>query len=173
MVSDLTIRIADIVQDSIVDGPGIRMVIFTQGCPHHCAGCHNPHTHDPDGGHVVNVDDVVGQMRINPLLDWITFSGGEPFEQKAAVMYIANEAHRLGLNVWCYTGWTWEEIMGDPHKRGLLAYIDVLVDGRFVLAQRSLGLKWRGSANQRVIDVAESLFNGKVVEMEDGKYENA
>ena len=167
MVSDLTIRIADIVQDSIVDGPGIRMVIFTQGCPHHCAGCHNPHTHDPDGGRVVNVDDVVDQMRGNPLLDGITFSGGEPFEQKAEVMYIANAAHRLGLNVWCYTGWTWEEIMRDPRKRGLLAYIDVLVDGRFVFAQRSLSLKWRGSANQRVIDVTESLFNGQVVEVED------
>lgn len=166
MASELTIRIADIVQDSIVDGPGIRMTIFTQGCPHHCVGCHNPHTHDPNGGRVVSVDEVVEQMRSNPLLDGITFSGGEPFAQKEAVIYIAHAAHRLGLDVWCYTGWTWEEIMEDPHKRGLLAYIDVLVDGRFILEQRSLSLKWRGSANQRIIDVKESLFEGKIVELE-------
>lgn len=166
MGTELTIRIADIVQDSIVDGRGIRMTIFTQGCPHHCAGCHNPHTHDPSGGRVVSVTEIIDQMRSNPLLDGITFSGGEPFEQREAVEHIAHEAHRLGLDVWCYTGWTWEEIMSDPVKRRMLAYIDVLVDGRFILAQRSLELKWRGSKNQRVIDVTESLFSGRVVELE-------
>lgn len=162
----MTIRIADIVHDSIVDGKGIRMAIFTQGCPHHCVGCHNPHTHDPSGGREVTVSEIIEQMRSNPLLDGVTFSGGEPFEQREAVRAIAHEAHRLGLNVWCYTGWTWEEIMRDPKKRGMLAYIDVLVDGRFILTQRSLSLSWRGSANQRVIDVAESLFSGRVVELE-------
>lgn len=163
----MTIRIADIVQDSIVDGRGIRMTIFTQGCPHHCHGCHNPHTHDPLGGREVSVDDLIDQMKSNPLLDGITFSGGEPFEQIEAVKQLAHEAHRLRLDVWCYTGWTWEEIMQDPHKRGLLAYIDVLVDGRFDLEQRSLELKWRGSKNQRVIDVGESLFNNRVVKLEE------
>ena len=163
----MTIRIADIVQDSIVDGRGIRMTIFTQGCPHHCAGCHNPHTHDPLGGREVTVTEIIDQMKSNPLLDGVTFSGGEPFEQIEAVKYIAHEAHRRGLDVWCYTGWTWEQIMRDPHKRGLLAYIDVLVDGRFDLEQRSLELKWRGSKNQRVIDVGESLFNNTIVLLEE------
>lgn len=163
----MTIRIADIVQDSIVDGRGIRMTIFTQGCPHHCRGCHNPHTHDPLGGREVSVDDLIDQMKSNPLLDGVTFSGGEPFEQIEAVKQLAHEAHRLRLDVWCYTGWTWEEIMQDPQKRGLLAYIDVLVDGRFDLEQRSLELKWRGSKNQRVIDVGESLFNNRVVKLEE------
>lgn len=167
MANDLKIRIADIVQDSIVDGHGIRMTIFTQGCPHHCVGCHNPHTHDPSGGREVSVDEVIAQMRSNPMLDGITFSGGEPFEQREALEHIAHEAHRLRLSVWCYTGWTWEEIMSDPHKRGMLAYIDVLVDGRFIIDQRSLSLKWRGSANQRIIDVAESLFSDKIVELEE------
>lgn len=166
-MSDLTIRIADIVQDSIVDGRGIRMTIFTQGCPHHCAGCHNPHTHDPLGGREVAVTEIIELMQSNPLIDGITFSGGEPFEQIEAVKYIAHEAHRLRLTVWCYTGWTWEQIMSDPRKRGLLAYIDVLVDGRFDLKQRSLELKWRGSKNQRVIDVAESLFKNEVVLLEE------
>ena len=167
MTTDMKIRIADIVQDSIVDGRGIRMTIFTQGCPHHCVGCHNPHTHDPSGGREVTISEIIDQMRSNPLLDGVTFSGGEPFEQRKAIEHIAHEAHRLRLDVWCYTGWTWEEIMPDPHKRGLLAYIDVLVDGRFILGQRSLELRWGGSKNQRVIDVSESLFNNEVVLLEE------
>lgn len=167
MVDNLKIRIADIVQDSIVDGRGIRMTIFMQGCPHHCVGCHNPHTHDPLGGREVDVAEIIDQMRNNPMLDGITFSGGEPFEQRDAVMHIAHAAHQLKLDVWCYTGWTWEEIMQDPLKRGLLTYMDVLVDGRFVLAHRSLSLKWKGSANQRVIDVAESLISDKIIELEE------
>lgn len=167
MSSELTIRIAGIVQDSIVDGQGIRMTIFTQGCPHHCPGCHNAHTHDPNGGREVTVAEIIEQMRSNPLLDGVTFSGGEPFEQIEAVKHIAHEAHRLRLNVWCYTGWTWEQIMLDPRKRGLLAYIDVLVDGRFILEQRSFELKWRGSKNQRVIAVEESLFKNEVMLWEE------
>ena len=167
MSSELTIRIAGIVQDSIVDGQGIRMTIFTQGCPHHCPGCHNAHTHDPNGGREVTVAEIIEQMRSNPLLDGVTFSGGEPFEQIEAVKHIAHEAHRLRLNVWCYTGWTWEQIMVDPRKRGLLAYIDVLVDGRFDLKLRSFELKWRGSKNQRVIAVEESLFKNEVMLWEE------
>ena len=167
MRTNAKIRIADIVDDSIVDGRGIRMTIFTQGCPHHCVGCHNPHTHDPLGGREVAVTEIIDRMRSNPLLDGVTFSGGEPFEQLDALKHIAHEAHRLKMDVWCYTGWTWEQIMSDPRKRGLLAYIDVLVDGRFVLDQRSLELKWRGSKNQRVISVEESLFNDKIVLLEE------
>lgn len=167
----MQIRIAGIVQDSIVDGSGMRLTVFTQGCPHHCPGCHNPETHDFNGGSLVDTSVIVAMLDTDPLLDGITFSGGEPFEQVEAIKFIAHEAHKRRLNVWCYTGWTWEEIMDKPHMRGLLAYIDVLVDGRFVMEQRSLALKWRGSTNQRVIDVAESLFAGTVVEMGEQNHE--
>lgn len=163
----MKIRVADIVDESIVDGPGIRMTIFMQGCPHHCAGCHNPSTHDPNGGREIDVAEVIEQMRNNPLLDGITFSGGEPFEQKEAVYQIAKEAQELGLNVWCYTGYTWEDLVRFSWNCRVLAYIDVLVDGRFELEQRTLNLPWRGSANQRVIDATESLFYKKIVEWEE------
>lgn len=165
----MQIRIAGIVQDSIVDGPGMRLTVFTQGCPHHCEGCHNPETHDFNGGRTVDTAEIIAMMNGNPLLDGITLSGGEPFEQPEPVKIIAHEAHKHRLNVWAYTGWTWEEIMASPRLRGVLAYIDVLVDGRFVTEQRSLALKWRGSANQRVIDVTESLFAGHVVLWEEKK----
>lgn len=166
-MSELTIRIADIVQESIVDGPGIRMVIFTQGCPHHCPGCHNPQTHDPHGGRKVNVVEIIDQMLRNPLLDGITFSGGEPFDQPDAVARIAQAAKRLGKDVWCYTGYTWEEILKDYNKKWVLMDIDYLVDGRFDIKQRTLDLPWRGSRNQRIIDVMESLRSGEVVEWMD------
>ena len=163
----MDIRIAGIVPDSIVDGKGLRLTVFTQGCLHHCKGCHNPETHDFNGGKLMDTSEIIAMLDANPMLDGITFSGGEPFEQVEAIKIIAHEAHKRRLSVWCYTGWTWEEIMSDPHKRGALAYIDVLVDGRFIQTQRSLSLKWRGSANQRVINVSESLFTGDVVKTEE------
>lgn len=160
----MKICVADIVDESIVDGPGIRMTIFMQGCPHHCPGCHNPHTHDPDGGYEVNVYEVIDKFRKNPLLDGITFSGGEPFEQPYALQFLSSVVQTFGKTVWCYTGWTWEEILSDEKKRKALVCIDVLVDGRFDVSQRSLAIPWRGSKNQRIIDVAKSLHNGKIVE---------
>lgn len=158
-------RIADFVQDSIVDGPGLRFTLFTQGCPHHCEGCHNPSTHDPEGGKEVTAEKVIEIMLSNPLTDGLTLSGGEPFAQAGDCAVIAKAAREHGLNVWAYSGWTFEELMNnpDPEIRHLLELIDVLVDGRFVLAQRSLSLKWRGSGNQRVIDVSKSLAAGDVV----------
>lgn len=158
-------RIADFVQDSIVDGPGLRFTLFTQGCPHHCKGCHNPSTHDPEGGKEVTAEKVIEIMLSNPLTDGLTLSGGEPFAQAGDCAVIAKAAREHGLNVWAYSGWTFEELMNnpDPEIRHLLELIDVLVDGRFVLAQRSLSLKWRGSGNQRVIDVSKSLAAGDVV----------
>lgn len=167
MKDGLTIRIADIVQDSIVDGPGIRMTIFMQGCPHHCPGCHNPQTHDPNGGRVVSVDEVIEQMRSNPLLDGITFSGGEPLDQPQAVALISYTAHTMRKTVWCYTGYTWEEIMQDDLKKRIIPYFDYLVDGRFDASQKTLSLPWRGSRNQRIIDVTKSLCSGKIVEWSD------
>lgn len=161
-------RIAGTVQDSIVDGPGFRFVLFTQGCPHHCEGCQNPQTHDPVGGTEVSTDEIVRQLLSNPLTDGITFSGGEPFEQAADCAVIARQARHQGLNVWTYSGYTFEQLAEkmkkDPGTEELLKLTDVLVDGRFVLAEKSFDVPWRGSRNQRLIDVPRSLTAGKAVE---------
>jgi anaerobic ribonucleoside-triphosphate reductase activating protein len=161
-------RIAGTVQDSIVDGPGFRFVLFTQGCPHHCEGCQNPQTHDPAGGTEVSTDEIVRQLLSNPLTDGITFSGGEPFEQAADCAVIARQARDQGLNVWTYSGYTFEQLAEkmkkDPGTEELLKLTDVLVDGRFVLAEKSFDVPWRGSRNQRLIDVPRSLTAGKAVE---------
>jgi anaerobic ribonucleoside-triphosphate reductase activating protein len=160
-------RIADTIQDSIVDGPGFRFVVFTQGCFHNCPGCHNPATHDPDGGKEIAVEDVIREMRKNPLTDGVTLSGGEPFLQPAACADIAEAAKADGLNVWAYSGWTYEELLkraeADPETARLLRLVDVLVDGPFILAEKSMDVKWRGSRNQRLIDVKRSLEEGTAV----------
>lgn len=150
-------RVYGVVQDSIVDGPGLRFVCFVQGCPHHCSGCHNPDSHDFNGGTEMTTDEVIEKMLSNPLTDGLTLSGGEPFEQAEDCMVIARAAHDHGLNVWCYTGYTLEHLMehGTGDQIALLAEIDVLVDGKFVLSERSLSLPWRGSRNQRVIYLRE------------------
>lgn len=144
-------RIADIIQDSIVDGSGIRMVIFAQGCTHNCPGCHNPGTHALNGGKEMPVTDIIDRMSQNPLIDGITLSGGEPFLQSHDCAELAKAAHKLGLNVWCYTGYVIEELFCKPEAKELLDEIDVLVDGAFILEQKSLELDWRGSKNQRII----------------------
>ena len=160
----MNIRIAGTVNDSIVDGPGYRYTIFTQGCPHHCPGCHNPQSHDFEGGRVVDTDTILRQVRENPLLDGITLSGGEPFCQPEACRALAEAAHGLGMSVWCYTGYTWEKLMqeADPARLALLDAVDVLVDGPFILAQKSLELKFCGSRNQRLIDVKKTRQAGQV-----------
>lgn len=159
-------RIAGLVQDSIVDGPGLRFAVFTQGCPHRCAGCHNPESHDPTGGTEMSVDEVIQKMLSNPLTDGLTLSGGEPFHQPADCAELAAAARKAGLNVWTYTGYTFEELLNlsEPAVKKLLSLTDVLVDGRFELTERSLSLKWRGSRNQRLIDVEKSLGTGDVIE---------
>ena len=158
-------RIAGMVNDSIVDGPGLRFTVFTQGCPHRCPGCHNPNTHDPAGGYDVGTDEIVRQIRKNPLLSGVTLSGGEPFMQSAECLEIAKEAHRMNLNVWAYTGYTWEHLMqeNDPARMALLREVDVLVDGPYIADKRSLELDFCGSSNQRLIDVQQSLALGAVV----------
>lgn len=168
----MRISLSGISGDSIVDGPGIRLTIFTQGCPHHCPGCHNPQTHDPDGGSWGDTEDILAAAAENPLLDGITLSGGDPFLQPVPCLELAKGAHRLGLNVWTYTGYTWEDLWAenDPEKIALLKETDVLVDGPFLLAERSLELKFKGSKNQRTIDVKKSLEQGKVVLWEEKTY---
>lgn len=153
----MKIRIAGTVSDSIVDGPGIRYTIFTQGCPHHCEGCHNPQTHDFDGGKWADTEKLTEELDDNPLLDGITLSGGEPFSQAEACLELAKAAKDRGMTVWAYSGYTFEKLMEDEEKAALVKMCDVLVDGPFVLAERSLELGWRGSRNQRVIDVPKFL----------------
>lgn len=158
-------RIAGTVNDSIVDGPGLRFTVFTQGCPHRCPGCHNPNTHDPAGGYDVGTDEIVRQIRKNPLLSGVTLSGGEPFMQSTECLVIAKAAHDAKLNVWAYTGYTWEHLMkeNEPDRMALLREVDVLVDGPYIADKRSLELDFCGSSNQRLIDVQQSLLHGEVI----------
>lgn len=161
------LRIAGIVGESIVDGPGIRFTVFTQGCRHHCPGCHNPQTHDFAGGTLVEIESLVEQFRKDPLIDGITLSGGDPFEQAAACSELARRAHVLNLNVVTYSGYTYEEILAGfsekPEWEALLHETDILIDGRFDLGRRNILLKFRGSENQRIIDVRRSLREGAVI----------
>ncbi|MGM9619756.1 MAG: anaerobic ribonucleoside-triphosphate reductase activating protein [Oscillospiraceae bacterium] len=160
-------RIAGLMQDSIVDGPGLRFTVFVQGCGHHCEGCHNPQTHDPAGGREMTVEEVVAELRSNPLTDGLTLSGGEPFDQPEGCLALARAAHADGLNVWAYSGYLYEQLLADERKAALLREVDVLIDGPFLLAQRTLALPWRGSRNQRLIDVQKSLAAGEVVLLPD------
>ena len=163
-------KIAGTIQDSIVDGPGLRFVVFTQGCPHACPGCHNPETHDINGGEEKAVEEIIAEMRKNPLTDGLTLSGGEPFLQAAACVELTRAAKAGGLNVWVYSGWTLGELLEkaktDEDVAALINLIDVLVDGRFDETKRSLDLRFRGSSNQRLIDVRKTLDSGEVVIIE-------
>lgn len=160
----MKIRIAGTVNDSIVDGPGLRFTVFTQGCSHHCPGCHNPETHDPTGGKEEDTAEIIAKMKKNPLLSGLTLSGGDPLEQAAPCLELAKAAHGAGLNVWTYTGYTWEALMekNDADQMALLRETDVLVDGPFLQGQKSLELDYCGSKNQRLIDVPATLKNGEI-----------
>ena len=168
----MRISLSGVTGDSIVDGPGLRLTIFTQGCLHHCPGCHNPQTHDPEGGSWADTEDILAAAAENPLLDRITLSGGDPFLQPVPCLALAEGAHKIGLNVWTYTGYTWEALLeeNDAEKLALLKETDVLVDGPFLLAERSLELRFCGSRNQRLIDVKKSLAEDKVVLWEEPSY---
>lgn len=160
-----SIKIAGTVNDSIVDGEGWRFTIFTQGCPHHCAGCQNPQTHDFQAGREADTDDLLQEILENPLLAGVTFSGGEPFCQPAPLAQLAAQLHEHGLDVWSYSGYTLQELqdMHRPEIDALLNEIDVLVDGRFELSERDLTLSFRGSRNQRVIDMKKTRETGTIV----------
>lgn len=165
----MKIRLAsDLQTDSIVDGEGIRTVIWTQGCSHHCLGCHNQITWDFDGGFLVDVEQIKEEISKLKGQDGITLSGGDPMFQIKPCLEIAKYAKSIGLNVWCYTGYTFEELlkMNNKYLLEFLNNIDVLVDGKFEMSLRSLDLKFKGSSNQRVIDVKKSLLENKVVLVE-------
>ena len=158
------LNLSGIVQDSIVDGPGIRTTIFCQGCPHHCPGCHNPETWDFGCGTDVPVEDLVDVVRSNPLCRGVTFSGGEPFAQAAGFAKLAQLLKERGYEVASYSGYTFEELLnGSEDQKDLLASIDILIDGPFLLAQKSLEVPFRGSRNQRILDVKKSLAVGRAV----------
>ena len=159
------VRLANWISDSIVDGPGLRLTVFTQGCPHRCPGCHNPDTWDPAGGREVALEELEALLDQNPLLQGLTLSGGEPFLQAADCAALARSARARGLDVWTYTGHTWETLTAAarPDWEALLAATDVLADGPFVEARRSYAALFRGSDNQRLIDVRQSRASGGVV----------
>ena len=156
---------APLQKDSIIDGEGIRTVIWFQGCGHNCLGCHNPETHDFNAGIPYDTEDIKKEMKALKYQKGITLSGGDPFYQAAGAAELAKYAHEIGLNVWAYTGFNLEELLkeNDPDKMNLLRNVDILVDGRFILAKKSLNCKFRGSTNQRVIDVKKSLDSNEVV----------
>ena len=168
----MKIKIAGLISESIVDGPGIRFTIFTQGCPHNCEGCHNPETHDYNGGRWEDTDNIFEMIKKDPILDGVTFSGGDPFCQCKPLAELAQKIHshkEFKMNVMAYTGYTYEYLVSHANEYNgfmeLLKNLDYLVDGPFVLSKRSLELKFMGSSNQRYIDVQKSLEQGKVVEL--------
>lgn len=150
------LRLAGIAEDSIVDGPGLRLTLFTQGCPHHCPGCHNPETHAPEGGSLYAPDAILARYAENPLLAGVTFSGGEPFLQAGPLARLAAAIHARGGTVVTYTGYVYEALAArairDADVARLLDATDLLIDGPYVQALRSLELPFRGSSNQRLLD---------------------
>lgn len=166
------IRIAGFVNDSITDGPGLRFTLFTQGCPHNCKGCHNPQTHDINGGYDISIEEIVKKIDENPLLSGVTLSGGEPIIQAEKLIDLAKEVKKRKLNLALYSGFTFEQLIEKNSSaiNILLSYVDVLVDGKFDLNKKSLDLKFKGSSNQRIIDVQKSLNAKKVVEMQNSSW---
>ncbi len=169
----MKLKIAGIQKDSIVDGPGLRYAVFTQGCFHKCEGCQNPQTHDPTGGYFMEIDDIFNEFISNDTYQGITFSGGEPFLQADALADLSIKIKRSGKDkdIIVYTGYTYEEIdkiisEGSMSYFRLLSNIDYLIDGRFIKDKASLDCPFRGSTNQRIIDVKQTLAQKKVIEIE-------
>lgn len=160
------LRVSGIVNDSITDGPGLRLTVFVQGCDKSCEGCHNPETQCFEGGKEMNVDEIFSMIVKNPLLSGVTLSGGEPFCQAKQLIPLARKVKEEGLELAAYTGNVFEELLTcrDKDVKKLASLCDIIVDGPFVLGKRNLNLKFRGSENQRIIDVAQSLAKGAVVE---------
>ena len=159
-LKDVSLRVAGVIEESIVDGPGIRFVLFLQGCRLRCPGCQNPQTWDFDGGTLVPSDEVLARIRENPLVHGVTFSGGEPFEQAEALLPLAKELKAQGYHLMAFSGFTLEQLVQKPECRALLEQLDLLVDGPFIEAQKSLDLRFRGSRNQRILNMPATRENG-------------
>lgn len=158
--------------DSIVDGPGLRMVIWTQGCIHNCVDCHNPQTHSLCGGYEIETAEIINNMNTLRLQKGITLSGGEPFLQQEALEEVSREAKANNLDVWAYTGFTFEQLLDRNNPSyfknlNLLKQIDVLVDGKFIAEKKDISLRFRGSSNQRIIDVQKTLKNKSLFLVEE------
>lgn len=159
----MTIRILNILHDTTVDGPGFRTSIYCAGCRHHCPGCHNPESWDFSAGYEVETDQLMQEITVDPFAD-VTFTGGDPFFQAEGFAELARRIKtETTKTIWCYTGFLYEHLLEQPRYRTLLEQLDVLVDGPFIMAQRNEDLLFRGSANQRLIDVQASLKAGTVV----------
>jgi len=176
-IMKIKLAVDKIQKDSIVDGEGIRSVIWTQGCIHNCIGCHNPETHSFQDG--ISVDVELLKKKLDELegQDGVTFSGGDPMEQSAPCAELAKHCKKIGLNVWCYTGYTYEELIKKSKHiktiKDFLENIDVLVDGKFILEEKSYDVKFRGSKNQRLIDVKKSLAENKTIEYQKNNKVNS
>lgn len=165
---------ADLQTDSIVDGPGLRAVLWTQGCAHKCPGCQNPGTWDFNGGGLVPIKEVKKAIDELEYHTGLTLSGGDPMYQVEECLEIIKYARKKGLNIWVYTGFTWEELMkmskDKPIYKEFLNYVDILVDGRFILSERDLSLLFRGSRNQRLIDVQKTLKSDEIILFDEDTY---
>ncbi len=157
------LRIAGCVPESFVDGPGFRYTVFTQGCPFHCKGCHNPQAQSLDGGIEVPLKVIYEEIRQSPLVSGVTFSGGEPFIQSRALTVFSRILLEKGYSLWAYSGYTFDKLLADPARLEFLKCLEVVVDGPYVESQHSYDLDFRGSSNQRIIDVPASLAAGHVV----------
>lgn len=169
MDEEKEIRIAGIVRESIVDGPGLRFTLFVQGCPHKCPECHNPQTHDFNGGQVISHEKVLNAIFDNPLLSGVTFSGGEPFMQAKSLYLIGKEIKNKGLNLITYTGFLFEDLLkmseNDPYILKLIKLNDYIMDGKFELKNKTYDKTFVGSSNQRRIDVKKTIENNyKIIE---------
>jgi anaerobic ribonucleoside-triphosphate reductase activating protein len=157
------ISVLSIIEDTMVDGPGFRTSIYCAGCRHKCPGCHNPQSWDFDGGQAMSTDEIMEIIEADPYAN-VTFSGGDPMYQPEGFAELARAIHeRTDKDIWCYTGFTYETLITNPRQRALLEQIDVLVDGPFVKAEKDETLRFRGSRNQRIIDVQDSITQGRVV----------
>ena len=161
-----TISILEIVEDTTVDGPGFRTSVYSSGCPHRCPGCHNPQSWEIDNGHPVETEEILKIILADPFAD-VTFTGGDPMFQPQGFAELAQAIRENSTkNIWCYTGYRFEDLLQNPAQKALLEQIDVLVDGRFIDALKNDELRFRGSSNQRIINVQASLEKGETVVMD-------
>lgn len=157
-------RVLRIVEGTSVDGPGLRTSVYLAGCAHHCPGCHNPQSWDPAGGDDMSVDELMRVIAWNEAP--LTLSGGDPLAQPEQVLELVRRVKtELNINIWLYTGYTWEQIVADRRLADVVRWVDVVVEGPFILAQRDITLHFRGSSNQRIIDVPASLASSSAVEL--------